>query len=96
MGPQGPAGPQGPTGPAALPTTAVGASANDPNSPKTANASCPSGRVTGGGYAVVPNDPGIIVTASAPVGVTGWSATATELSLPAATPWQLLVFAVCA
>jgi hypothetical protein len=43
----------------------------------------------------VPNDPGIIVTASSPVGNTGWSATATELSLPAATAWQILVFAVC-
>jgi hypothetical protein len=99
-GPQGPAGPSGPAGPAApavVPTTAAGASANDPNSPKTATATCPDGkRVTGGGYALVPNDPGIILTASAPVGVTGWSATATELSLPAATNWQLLVFAVCA
>ena len=49
----------------------------------------------GGGFALVPSDPGLIVTASSPVGNTGWNATVEELSLPAGTAWQVLVFAVC-
>ena len=95
-GPMGPAGPQGPAGSMAALTTsvAVNASANDPNEPKQVTAQCAAGRVTGGGYAVVPSDPGIIVTASAP-NANGWNATAEELSLPVATNWQLFVFAVC-
>ena len=98
QGPPGVAGPAGPAGPPFTPSTliAVGQSVNTPDSPKTANASCPAGsRASGGGFAVVPNDPGLITTASSPVGNTGWSATTIELSFPAAAPWQLLVFAVC-
>jgi hypothetical protein len=56
---------------------------------------CPSGRISGGGFAVIPADPGIIISASTPVGVTGWQATAVVLSLPVGTTWQLFVFAVC-
>ena len=100
-GPTGPAGPQGPPGAAgasSVPNTsvAIGQSISDPNEPKSAVATCPSGsRASGGGYALVPSDPGLIVTASSPVGNTGWNATVEELSLPAATNWQVLVFAVC-
>jgi hypothetical protein len=43
----------------------------------------------------VPSDPGIDVSASSPVGNTGWNATADVLSLPAGTTWQLLAFVVC-
>ena len=106
VGPQGPQGNPGPTGPqgppgapgsgAALTTTvAVGQSANDPSTPKSAVATCPAGRASGGGYALVPSDPGLIVTASSPVGNNGWNATVEELSLPADTSWQVLVFAIC-
>ena len=100
QGPQGVAGPPGPAGPAGPPgfnttTIAVGQSANDTTTPKTANATCATGRASGGGFATVPSDPGIITTASSPVGNTGWSATAEVLSLPAGTNWQLLAFVVC-
>ena len=96
-GPQGAQGAQGPPGvtPPLTTSIAVGQSANDTTTPKTAQASCASGRATGGGYALVPSDPGLIVTASSPVGNTGWNATAEQLSLPPGTSWQLLVFAVC-
>lgn len=96
-GPAGPQGPQGPAPPFAPPSTtiALGQSVNDPNTPKTANATCPSGRATGGGFAIVPSDPGLIITASSPVGNNGWSATAEELSFPAANNWQLLAFVTC-
>lgn len=105
-GDTGPAGPPGtdgkdgavgPQGPAGNGTTkiVVAASVNDPNEPKSVVATCTSGRATGGGYAIVPSDPGLIVTASSPVGNTGWNATVEELSLPAATNWQVLAFAVC-
>ena len=95
-GAAGPAGAQGPPGvsPSLNTTIATAVSANDPNEPKQVTAQCASGRVSGGGYAIVPSDPGIIVTASAP-NLNGWNATVEELSLPAATNWQLLVFAVC-
>jgi hypothetical protein len=43
----------------------------------------------------VPSDPGLEITASSPVGTTGWSATADLLSLPPGTNWQLLTFAIC-
>ena len=96
-GPAGPAGPAGPPGPSTPPTTtiALGQSANDPNTPKTANANCPTGRASGGGFAIAPSDPGLIVTASSPVGTTGWSVTVEELSFPAADSWQALVFVTC-
>lgn len=96
-GPAGPAGPPGPPGPAGTVTTsvAVNASANDTNPHKQVSVNCPAGRATGGGFAVVPSDPGIIPTASSPVGNTGWNATVEQLSLPAGTTWQVLVFAVC-
>ena len=101
-GPPGAQGAQGPQGPPGTPppfqvttTIAVGQSANDTTTPKTANATCTTGRASGGGFAVAPSDPGIIVTASSPVGNTGWSATAEVLSLPAGTNWQLLAFVVC-
>ena len=95
-GAEGPAGAQGPPGvtPPLTTTVAINATANDPNEPKQVTAQCAQGRAVGGGFAVVPSDPGIIVTASAPNG-NGWNATAEELSLPTATNWQLLVFAVC-
>lgn len=101
QGPKGDTGPAGPAGtapPLAPPNTtvAVGQSVNDPNTPKTAQATCPAGsRASGGGFAIAPSDPGLIVTASSPVGNTGWNATVEELSLPAATNWQVLVFAIC-
>ena len=102
-GPQGPQGVAGPAGPAGVappfqpPNTsiAIGQSVNDPNTPKTANATCPSGRASGGGFALVPSDPGLIVTASSPVGNNGWSVTVEELSFPAADSWQALVFVIC-
>jgi hypothetical protein len=97
QGPQGPAGPQGPPGDPHI-TTSVqfGASANDTTAHKVVNATCPTGaRASGGGFAIVPSDPGIEITASSPVGNTGWSATADVLSLPAGTNWQLLAFAIC-
>jgi Collagen triple helix repeat (20 copies) len=97
-GDTGAQGPAGPPGTPSAPTTsiAIGQSANDPNEPKSAVATCPAGRrASGGGYALVPSDPGLIVTASSPVGNTGWNATVEELSLPATTAWQVLVFAVC-
>ena len=99
-GAAGPAGPQGPPGGTGAPgnlttTIAIGQSANDPNTPKVANATCTSGRATGGGFAIVPSDPGLILSASSPVGNTGWSATVNELSFPAADNWQLLVFVTC-
>ena len=95
-GKDGAAGPQGPPGvtPPINSTVAIASSANDPNEPKQVTAQCASGRVTGGGFALAPSDPGIIVTASAPNG-NGWNVQAEELSLPAATNWQLLTFAVC-
>ena len=99
-GPAGPIGPQGPVGPAgpagfATTTIAVGQSANSPDTPKTANATCSTGRASGGGFAIAPSDPGLIVTASSPVGNTGWSVTVEELSFPAANSWQVLVFVTC-
>jgi Collagen triple helix repeat (20 copies) len=105
-GPEGPTGPKGdtgaqgppgPAGPAATVTTSValGQSANDTTAHKVVNATCPTGRASGGGFAIVPSDPGIIPTASTPLGNTGWSATVDVLSLPPGTTWQLLVFAVC-
>ena len=94
-GEPGPAGPPGPSGSVST-TIAVGQSANSPDTPKSAVATCPAGtRTSGGGFALVPSDPGLIVTASSPVGNSGWNATAEELSLPAATAWQLLAFATC-
>ena len=97
VGPPGAQGPPGAPGPPFQPTTftVLGQSANSPDSPKSANATCPSGFISGGGFAVVPSDPGLILTASAPVGTTGWSATVVELSFPAAENWQVLAFAVC-
>jgi hypothetical protein len=74
---------------------AVGASANDTTPHKQVSVQCPSGRASGGGFALVPSDPGLDVSASSPVGNTGWNATADQLSLPAGTTWQLLVFAIC-
>jgi Collagen triple helix repeat (20 copies) len=99
-GPTGPAGPQGPPGSAAPPfqvntVIAIGQSANDTTTPKTANATCTTGRASGGGFAVNPSDPGIIVTASSPVGNTGWNATAEVLSLPPGTNWQIFAFVTC-
>lgn len=102
-GPSGPVGAQGPAGPAGASappfqittTIAIGQSANDTTAHKTANATCASGRASGGGFAIVPSDPGIIPTASSPVGTNGWSATADVLSLPPGTNWQLLVFVTC-
>ena len=101
QGPQGPAGPAGPAGPpgpagAANTTTTAATSSSDPTDTKNVQAFCPDGRVTGGGFAVVPADPGIIVSASTPIGTNGWQVTAVELSLPEDTPWQLFAFALCA
>ena len=77
-------------------SVAVGQSVSSPDSPKSAVATCPAGsRATGGGFATVPADPGLIAAASSPVGNTGWNATVVELSFPAAESWQLFVFAVC-
>ena len=96
-GPTGPAGPQGPPGSAASVNTAVAfaASPNDTAAHKQITVTCANGRASGGGFATVPSDPGIDVSASSPVGNTGWSATADVLSLPAGTNWQLLAFAIC-
>ena len=43
----------------------------------------------------MPSDPGLIVTASSPVGNTGWNVTVEELSFPAAASWQAFVFVTC-
>jgi Collagen triple helix repeat (20 copies) len=97
-GPAGPTGPPGPAGPASSLSTsvAIGSSANDTATHKTALATCPAGtRATGGGFALIPSDPGLDVSASSPVGNTGWNATADQLSLPPGTVWQLLAFAIC-
>lgn len=102
-GPQGQAGaagatgPQGPAGPAATLSTsvAINASANDEAASKQVTVVCPAGRATGGGFAIVPSDPGLIPTATGPVGNNGWSATVEKLSLPPGTVWQVLVFAIC-
>lgn len=96
-GPAGPAGPQGPPGVTPPLSTSItfAASPNNTTTPKVVTATCPAGRATGGGFAVAPSDPGIIPTASSPVGNNGWSATAEVLSLPAGTNWQLLAFVVC-
>ena len=94
-GARGAPGPQGPPGPVPTTFTVFGASANDPGSPKTANATCPSGTISGGGFAFVPVRSRPDLDASAPVGNTGWAVTVEELSLPAAENWQLLAFAVC-
>jgi Collagen triple helix repeat (20 copies) len=96
-GKDGAVGPQGPAGvtPPLTTSVAIGQSANDTTTHKVANATCSSGKATGGGFAIIPSDPGIIPTASSPVGSTGWSATVDQLSLPPGTPWQVLAFAVC-
>lgn len=100
-GPTGPAGPPGAQGPPGDPhqlrsQIAVGQSANDTAAHKVANANCPAGTtIAGGGWANVPSDPGIVVSASSPVGTSGWSATADVLSLPPGTNWQILAFAIC-
>ena len=101
QGPRGDTGPSGPAGPAGASSSlstsvAIGSSANDTTTHKTALATCPAGtRATGGGFALVPSDPGLDVSASSPVGNTGWNATADQLSLPPGTVWQLLAFAIC-
>ena len=83
QGPPGPAGPTGPPGAGSNVTvnssTTAAATPSDTTAIKNLTATCPNGRISGGGFAVIPNDPGIIVTASTPVGVTGWQATATVL-----------------
>lgn len=93
----GPSGAQGPAGPAATPTTAIAinSTANDPAPSKQVTATCTTGRASGGGFAVVPSTAGVVVTASSPVGNTGWSATAEQGTLASGTNWQLLSFAVC-
>ena len=96
QGPQGVAGPAGPPGatPPLNTSVAIAQSPNDTTAHKVVTATCATGRVTGGGFAVVPSDPGIIPTASSPAG-NGWSATVDVLSLPPGTNWQVLAFAVC-
>ena len=97
-GATGATGAQGPPGPAAAaPTTAIAlnATANDTVPSKQVTATCTTGRATGGGFAVVPSTAGIVVTASSPVGNTGWSGTAEAGTVAPGTNWQLLVFAVC-
>lgn len=96
-GPEGPPGPPGPPGPSGVANTNItfAASANDTADFKQVSATCPSGRASGGGFATVPADPGIIPQSSSPVGNNGWNATAEVLSLPAGTNWQLLVFVTC-
>jgi cell division protein FtsB len=96
QGPAGPAGPQGPPGP--LPTvttsTVLAASANDTSPQKVVTANCTSGKISGGGYAILPADPNIVATASTPSGTTGWSVTVN--AQPSVTaPWQVLAFATC-
>ena len=92
QGAQGPEGPQGPPGGSPNTSIAIGSSANDTAPSKSVQVTCPAGRASGGGYALVPSDPGLIVTASSPVGNTGWNATVEQLSLPPGTVWQVLVF----
>jgi hypothetical protein len=96
-GATGAAGPAGPPGVVPPISTAVAfaATASDTTVHKQVTVTCPAGRASGGGFALVPSDPGLDVSASSPVGNTGWSATADQLSLPPGTNWQLLVFAIC-
>ena len=100
-GPQGPrgdtgaAGPIGPAGPASTITsgTVGAASANDTTAQKNVIATCATGRVTGGGYAIIPATALIVPTTSSTVG-NGWQVTAN--ASPAFTGnWQAFAFAVC-
>jgi hypothetical protein len=102
-GAQGPAGPAGPAGPQGAPgslgvvntTTFVAGSANDTTAVKQPTATCSAGKITGGGFITVPQDPRIVLTHSGPIGFTGWQVTLDGSQLPAGTVWQVLVFAIC-
>jgi len=94
-GPTGPQGPAGPTGPAALPVTAAAAGALNGNPSKTVTVRCASGRVTGGGYALIPQDSRLVLQHSTPEGVNGWTITVAENGLPDSIQWQVLAFAQC-
>lgn len=57
---------------------------------------CPSGTVViGGGARVLGVDAGVVLSASAPAGTTGWVAKAEEVR-DLGSPWRLVVYAVCA
>ena len=73
--------------------TVAAASANDATAQKNVAATCATGRVTGGGYAIVPATALIVPTTSSTVG-NGWQVTAN--ASPAFTGnWQVLAFAIC-
>lgn len=97
-GPQGPAGAtgaQGPPGPAASITTitVAAASANDAAAQKNVAATCTSGKVSGGGYAILPATSQITPTTSSTVG-NGWQVTA-NADPSFVGNWQVLAFATC-
>ena len=97
QGPAGPAGPQGPAGPAGASTittaTVAAASANDASPQKNVTATCTSGKVTGGGYAILPATSEIVPTTSSTNG-NGWQVTANASPSFTGT-WQVLALATC-
>ena len=102
-GPAGPAGPGGPAGPAGPPGISGlqrfdQASSTDSTSPKTAIASCPSGkRPVGGGARVTGNGAGVvsIIENFPDSDAVHWNAKASEVVATAQT-WQLQAYALCA
>jgi len=70
----------------------VGPNGNDP---KTATATCPSGKVLGGGYLVTDssNPQLITVTQSQPTSDTTWTVVAREGADPG--NWSLTAYAIC-
>jgi hypothetical protein len=98
VGPQGPAGPVGPQGPVgAAPTittaTVAASSPNDASPQKNVTATCATGKVTGGGYAILPATSEIVPTTSSTNG-NGWQVTANASSSFTGT-WQVLALATC-
>lgn len=94
-GADGPAGPQGPAGSSPAPSTitVAAASANDATAQKNVQATCTSGRVSGGGYAILPANPLIVPTTTSTVG-NGWQVTA-NASAAFTGNWQVFAFALC-
>jgi hypothetical protein len=96
-GPQGAQGPVGPTGISGMQRFDV-ATSSDSTSPKTAVATCPSGkRPVGGGARVIGNGANVVsIIENFPDSDTvHWNAKASEVVGTAQT-WQLQVYALCA
>ena len=96
-GPQGAQGPAGPPGISGMQRFDV-ATSSDSTSPKTAIATCPSGkRPVGGGARVIGNGANVVsIIENFPDSDTvHWNAKASEVVATAQT-WQLQVYALCA